>query len=79
MAKAPKAETESKPVEKILMIIPAPQGLLVTVGTVENEDSEKPPTPIKKLALALALCVDDDGDQYIRAVTEQDIQGEVQL
>lgn len=76
MPKAKKTVETKDSGEKILSLIPARADLLVNY-TKTNEPAEEgaEPTVSKtaRHAVALALCEDTEGNQYVRALTIEDL------
>lgn len=75
MAKAKAVESKDTK-EKIVQLVSARQDLMVhytqTVkSTVEGEPDVTNTTA--RHAVAIALCEDDEGDQYVRALTLEDL------
>lgn len=75
MAKAKAVESKDTK-EKILALVPAVAGLTVHYTQTVKSETEGAPDVVNttaRAALALALCENDDGEQYVRALTFEDV------
>lgn len=73
MAKKPIETKETK--EKILSLIPARTDLIINFNQVVAGVEGAPDTvsTVSRHAVALALCENEGGDQYVRALTAEDL------